>query len=273
MKLSNGTREHFIAIAAAALVGALCLAPAADAAFVLRLTQYDPDNPDQVVGTPVVVVDEGAIGAVSDSGLLATAADEETGVPGRLYYDGQLGPFDLLITNGLSKPLLGDNTRKRIDMFSGVISNVGPYPGPPGILELEMTDTDFVYDTYSGMVKLTSNIGGATDGTVTAQSFFDRANQEFGMDDITSGLQGPDWGTIPGSAFAGYAQAFGDIVAGVPFSISHRVRVEHSGQAFASTTFNFVTQVHTPEPATFAVWGGLGLLGLCCYARRRRAHR
>jgi len=258
MEFATGRKLTWMAAAAVAF---LALGESlADASFVLRMT--DLDAPDQQV-----VIDQGAAGDVSESGLVATAPDLGTAYPGTLLYLGPVGSFHVVMTTGMSKPLLGTPVNKRLDTVSLSVS------GGEGRLAIELTDTDFEFNRASGTVHLTSSIGGTTDGRVTAQSFADLSNVEFGTA-ITPGLQGPFEGGFHNKAFSDFDMTVFDIEPGQPFSISQRVVVEHfnRGGSDDTTSFDIMTEVHTPEPSTLVMWG-MGLLGTGFFAWPRQRRR
>jgi len=230
----------------------------AEASFVLKMTDLN-------TGDQQIVIDQGALGDTSDSGLVTTASDLASAYPGMLLYLGPVGSFDVVMTTGAGKPLIGTATNKRLDTVSLTIS------GGEGLLQIELTDTDFQFTGNGGSVSLTSSIGGTTDGIVTAQSFADLSNAEFGTE-ITPGLQGPFEGGFNNKAFSGFSMTAFSLEPEQLFSLTQRVTVEHFGGPDATTSFDIMTEVHTPEPSALAIWG-LGTAGIVLCARRRRSSR
>jgi len=255
--MERATERRLIGIAAVAAAFLALGERGAEAAFVLKMTDLNS-------GDQQVVIDQGVTGDTSDSGLVATSPDLGSAYPGALLYLGPVGSFHVVMTTGAGKPLIGTPVNKRLDMVSLTIS------GGEGELEIELTDTDFQFTQGAGTVNLTSSIGGTTDGEVTAQSFADLSNEEFGTA-ITPGLQGPFEGGFNNKAFSGFKMTPFAIEPGQLFSISQRVTVEHFGGRDATTSFDIMTEVHTPEPSTLAIWGlGIVGVGLCSWRRRRR---
>jgi len=255
--MERATGRRLIGIAAVAAAFLALGEPLAEAAFVLKMTDLDS-------GDQQIVIDQGVMGDTSDSGLVATAPDLGSAYPGMLLYLGPVGSFHVVMTTGAGKPLIGTPVNKRLDMVSLTIS------GGEGELEIDLTDTDYQFRAGAGMMHLTSSIGGTTDGRVTAQSFADLSNVEFGTA-ITPGLQGPFEGGFNNKAFSGFKMTTFSLEPEQLFSISQRVTVEHFGGHDATTSFDIMTEVHTPEPSTLAIWGlGMAGIGLCSWRRRSR---
>jgi hypothetical protein len=174
------------------------------------------------------------------------------------------------MTTGVSDPVIGSEVNKRLDVVSLTVS------GGKGLLQVELTDTDFQFTRGSGMMHLTSSIGGTTDGIVTAQSFVDLDNNEFG-EQITPGLQGPfgsennSW--VQNKSFHGFAMKTFDLPPQQLFSMTQRVTVEHfnNGGGDETTSFDIMSEVHAPEPSAIAMWAiGMACFGLFTGRRRRR---
>ncbi len=246
----------------AAFAVVLAAGQPADASFTMRLT-------DLITGEEVIVVDDGVAGTVSDCGYVATSADMAGTTDGSVVYLGDVGTFHFSMTTGVSDPIIGSASRKRLNTVSLVVS------GGEGLLQIELTDTDFAFPRISGKVHLTSSIGGTTDGIVTAQSYADLLNQEFGTG-ITSGLQGGFGSALNGlgydKSFSGFTKTTFDLDPQQEFSLTQQVTVEHFNTGDdATTSFGIITEVHTPEPATIAMWGiGLACAGFYSWRRRRQ---
>jgi hypothetical protein len=255
--MERATGRRLIGIAAVGAAFLVLGGGLAEAAFVLKMTDLNS-------GDQQIVIDQGVMGDASDSGLVATAPDLGSAYPGMVLYLGPVGSFHVVMTTGAGKPLIGTSFNKRLDMVSLTIS------GGEGELEIELTDTDFQF-AGGGEVSLKSSIGGTTDGVITAQSFADTSNVEFGTE-ITSGLQGPFEAGLTGKAFSGFAATTFWLDAEQLFSISQRVTVEHFGGPDATSSFDIMTEVHGPEPSTLAIWG-LGIVGVGLCSRRRRRSR
>lgn len=249
--------------ALAAFAAMLASGQTADASLVLRLTDLNS-------GAQQILIDNASPGAVSDGGHTATAADFAGTADGAVLYVGDVGSFHFSVTTGVSKPIIGSAINKRLDSVSLVVS------GGVGLLQVELTDTDFAFTRGGGSMILTSSIGGTTDGIVTAQSFVGLSNQEFGTE-ITPGEQGPYGSVFNGSAqnksFSGFARTMFNLEPEQLFSLTQRVTVQHfhNGGGDETTSFDIMTEVHAPEPTTFALWGiGLGCVGMRGWRRRPR---
>jgi len=254
MERATGRRLIWIAAVAAAFLGVG--ERLAEGSFVLKMTDLNS-------GDEQIIIDQGLPGDTSDSGLVATAPDLGSAYPGTLLYLGPVGSFHVVMTTGMSKPMIGSLVNKRLDMVSLTVS------GGEGTLQIDLTDTDYQFTGGAGVVHLTSSIGGTTDGRVTAQSFADLSNVEFGAA-ITPGPQGPFEGGFNNKAFSGFNMTTFVLEPEQLFSISQRVTVEHFGGHDATTSFDIMTEVHTPEPSTLAIWGlGMVGIGLCSWRRRR----
>jgi len=259
MRLAGTQNLVWTAIAALPLL--LALGQAADASFVMRLTDLNS-------GEEKILIDGALSGAVSDGGYTATDPDMAGTIDGSIVHVGDIGSFRFSVTTGVSDPVIGNPINKRLDMVSLVVS------GGVGLLQIEMTDTDFVFPRAEGAMHLASSIGGTTDGIVKAQSYVDLANVEFGTA-ITPGEQGPFGSEYNAGgydkSFSGFDKVNFTLDAGQLFSLTQRVTVEHFGGSDPTTSFDIMTEVHTPEPATIMVWGlGIACVGFSSWRRRRR---
>jgi hypothetical protein len=220
-----------------------CNAGRADASLVLTLS-------DGV--STVVVVDDGAAGAVSSGGNVSTIADGNIATPGLVSFNGSIGNFVVAIGVGTSKPLLPEAS---IDLF-----NVAVTSGGAGTLTISVTDTSFSVLPAAPALSLLA--GGTTDGTVSVVSYADAANAEFGM-----GIAGPVTGAQgPGAfSFSGVSGAAGLVT---PYSMTITATVVHTGSGQISSFDTTLSVI--PEPATCVIWSILGLGGIASARRRRR---
>jgi len=230
-----------IVVMAAFLMGT---AVDADATFMLQLTDMD-------TGEGVLIADqeEG-----KDSGA-------DIGV---IVFIGGVGGFNINVTTGLSKPVVGP---ARIDLCSVNVS------GGAGTLEIMLTDTDFFEGTEIAGVTLENAWGGTAAHEVTAQGFLDIYNRD--LDEFNSEAEGVFQTYFQGPLGPG---AFDSTVGGEeeigsftgPFSLTERVTITHtSGRQ--STSFNKfleATVYQVPDASVAFLLGSAFLLGFAVLRRK-----
>ncbi len=182
-----------------------------------------------------------------------------SGLLGVVQFTSDIGSaWAVNITTGLSKPILPANSHLvKLHLNSVNVSSTGP-----GTLAITLTDTGYLLP-LSDRWMFRHYVGGTTNGTVTAETYYDLDNAEFGMGS-TLGTLGP-FG--PG-AFSGTAHLQINPVTSDPFSMTQRVTIVHT-KAFQITSFDSELVATAPEPGTLAMFG-LGLAGLG-FMRRRQA--
>lgn len=222
-------KERFTILMIVALaVGVLASTVHAD--FILTL-----DDPTTAT-LPITVVDNGA------GDLLPLDA-------GVIVFSGSIDNWLINVTTGLSKPVIGGATEAQLELNSVNVSTSGP-----GILEIQLTDTDFSLPAAVGAQGvLTSTFGGVAGGTIELTQILDPDNTEFAVltpaNDVVlqTGLLGP-------GAFASTLSTAAPVLG--PFSLTEVVVITH-GSGVTTTSFNAESTV-VPVPAAFL----LGLLGL-----------
>jgi hypothetical protein len=189
----------------------------------------------------VMVVD----GGVGDSSTQA----------GVVTFNGSIGVnWTLNVTTGVSKPMLGSPTQPWMDLNSVNATSRGA-----GTLTIMLCDTGF--GPASG--KLTSKIGGTTQGKVTMNTYKDAGNGLFALTTpLTSqGVFGTGIGT---KAFANTASiAF---TGALPFSLTEVATITHTRQAISS----FNEELRVPDAGLTIALLGSSLLGLAAFARTRK---
>lgn len=223
-------RKRRLAMSLTALAAVLLVAGAAQALLQMRLTEG---------ANTVTVTDSDGDGVVT--------------------YIGAVGAFNVNISSGLSKPLLGGPLSADMDLSSANVSNQA------ATLTIELTDTDFSLPNYPAV--LTSAVGGTAQGTASFDVYANSDNAAFSTaGDLASASLGP-FG--PG-AFSGTTSTLGTGTNG--FSMTMVASVTH-GAGVKSTSFDHSVQFQSvPEPSSLAMLlPGIAPLGLVLRRRLRRA--
>lgn len=195
---------------------------------------------------------------ISSGGSSIEATDGGVGDLGALVGDvaisGSVGVWDINMTMGFTKPILGAADHPVLDVVSFNMSRSA------GTLTIEFTDTDFLAPSLPALL---SSIGGTTDGTVQYQVYLGLQNQAFGKDLLLT-----DTGIVSastGTAFAASKQVpFAP--SSDPYSLTQVITITH--KARGQTSFDAEIRP-VPEPATLGLLG-LGGLGLLAVRRRRQ---
>ena len=234
-------------VALLAVVALLVVTSTAQASFVLSI--------DDGVSAATIVIDEAGIGVPSDDGNLSTVADSFAG-PGTVQFSGSVGVFSVVVSVGVSKPLLGPPPE--IDLLNIAVS------GGSGTLTISLTDTGFdSINAGFGYSAFRTQIGGTTTGIVDVNSYVDDGNTEFATTE--------EMGDLTFSAGAFSAEVFersGPMDLMDPkFSMTIVTKITHT---IGMSVTSFDINLHeVPEPTTF----GLGLValgGLFFMSSRRR---
>jgi hypothetical protein len=189
---------------------------------------------------------------ITDEGL----GDSATGVGnvGVITYIGAVGNFNVNVTTGTSKPVIGTVTAPQLDINSLDVTS-----GSGGTIIIRLTDTDFGPSTGGWALA----VGGTTQGTVDyADAWVDAGNGEF-IKTTSIGSMGP----FGGPAFSGTdSSAVGALAS--PYSVTLELSITH-GDGGKSTSLDF-SVASTPDAGSSLVLFGAALAGLGVFARSRK---
>ena len=229
-------KKIIFGVAAAALMAT----STANASFIMYL------DDSSTAGIDRIVQDDTLAGVLTSIGL--TTSNDLDSTTGVVSYSGGFGSFLVNFTTGLSKPLLSA-PGTMFDLNSVTVS------GGTGTLTIGLTDTDFL---RGGAGFLNFNIGGTTDGTVSALAYMDAANLEFGTGTLMGSMSATN------SAFS-YASAGTTVNTTDPYSLTLIATVTHAN-AYDVSSFDAAV---VPEPSIIALMS-IGLVGLGIAGRRKQ---
>lgn len=199
---------------------------------------------------------------LSDGSTTQTIYDQDSNdlssVVGGVTWIGAIENFDIYVTTGLTKPVIGRTDSPKMDLISLDVSG-----GDGGTLTIKWTDTDFEITSPGDIPQLQTLIGGVTAGTVLLESYLDQGNDPFVTATLLSSL-----GPFTSGAFSDSdAVAAGWITPDNPFSLTLVATITHGSGEGVNSSFN-AEIVTMPEPASMLLLGS-GLIGLCALGRRK----
>lgn len=212
-----------------------------EAAFMMRLSS----------GGESIMVSDGSV-------------DDITGViPGLIAFSGDVGNFNINVTLGSSKPLIGSETNPMLNITSlNASSKLG------GTLDIELSDTGFGPVGGPQVMFATDLNGTLVPGSISAWTYFNNGSQDFTTANLVGNV-GPLTGNLSGSD----SQVASP---GSPFSMNMKVSITHDAipsappWALITTAFDATSRATSvPEPsATLCL--GMALFGMAGYVGWKR---
>jgi len=235
----------------AILVGVVLFkAPSARADFQLEIQSNNGSN--------VVITD----GGKGDTNPLT----------GAITYMGMFGGYELSLTTGVSKPLVGGANEAQV-----AISSIDVAFGGSGTLTIKLTDTGFNFPLSPGSsVQMVSAVTGSpSSGTsFSFQSYADASNTAFktsGSSVSTTGVQGFFKSAVNANLATGtFTRPLANSPSGGAYSLTNVTTLKF-GAGGGSVSLTGGTEILAAEPATMAMaLSGLPVLALIRWRLRRR---
>jgi len=173
---------------------------------------------------------------------------------GAITYIGRLGVWDLNVATGVGSAFSGPGS---IDLNS-VNNSSGA-----GTLVIDFTETDFDTDFPGWSMLFGGTLTGPAGSTVSARTWANDSNNLFATESLIGTL-----GPFGPGAFAGEVGASASVSP--LYSLTQRVEISLTGAGQYSGDLNLQP---LPEPASLAVWGLFGLMGLAAFQRLRKKRR
>lgn len=178
-------------------------------------------------------------------------AGDQNSARGAITFIGPVGTWNINVTTGLTKPLLGSSIILTLDLSSVNLNSSGT-----GTLTIKFSDVDF---SSLDTIPFNSLIGGTTTGLVTFQTFLGDGNNPFEKTTNLGSL------VLSSGAFSGSTNSSA-LTPSSPFSLTEVLTITHFGTGVTSLDAG-VSPV--PEPGTPLLLGS-GLAGVGFWRLRKK---
>ncbi len=165
-------------------------------------------------------------------------------VPGVIVYNGVIGIWDINVSTGLTKPIIGSPSDPQMDLNS-VDHSTGP-----GFLKITFVDDGFI--ATAGTV--TAAIGGTQANGTTQFSVYQNLNQ------LT------DSGTLTTTPFT--STVSGPLTAAAPYSLTEEVIINHTAAGTTSWDASLSVTLVPEGETVFAILGLATVAGAFTLRRR-----